>query len=104
MLDFRRTDPPEGADPDQKIYQVCYQIWDNWSDTFMTPSVKNRLPLEKTFKDQFSLRSGINDGNLCFGGGLKIFLFGKMSFIDYSFENVEFDESPNQILTLTLSL
>ncbi|MFC1562776.1 PorV/PorQ family protein [candidate division KSB1 bacterium] len=65
---------------------------------------KFHLGLEKTFKDQFSLRSGINDGNLCFGGGLKISLFGKMSFIDYSFENVEFDESPNQILTLTLSL
>ncbi len=65
---------------------------------------KFHLGVEKRLKEQFSLRGGINDGNLCFGGGLKIPLLGKLSFIDYSFENVEFDESPSQILTLTITL
>ena len=62
------------------------------------------MGIEKMWRNQFSLRGGINKSNLCFGGGLKFSLLQKVSFIDYSFENVEFDESPNQILTLTLSL
>ncbi len=66
--------------------------------------LKLHFGLEKTWKNKFSLRGGINNGNLCFGGGLIIPLLGNISFIDYSFENVDFDESPNQILTLTIAL
>jgi len=62
------------------------------------------MGIEKVWRDRFSLRSGINKSNLCFGGGLKFSFRGRVSFIDYSFENVEFDESPNQVLTLTLTL
>jgi hypothetical protein len=62
------------------------------------------IGIEKVLYNQFSLRGGINKNNICFGGGVRFSFLGKVSFIDYSFENVEFDESPNQILTLILSL
>lgn len=60
------------------------------------------IGIEKKWQKKYAVRAGINNKNLCFGGGASFPVFGKTGIVDYCFENVEFDESPSQIITLNI--